>query len=841
MRNDIKQRGFTLVETLIGIIMMTIVIGGITFGINSGLKLYTRADAESEILGGMRWTLRGYNTEVSPLLANAISIDIRSRDTAYLNTIKSISADSNEYYLYLDPSANAMRFKTNSEDRILAGSEYLEELLFYIFKENNDYLLQLGLTTRHPEFRELKLHVNINQGLYNKPKKDGDSASDITEKNMYTGNVLHFWIPRNDGIEASLDIINNNTKKSLNYTSVDKDIVLLASYDLFVAGQRFSTGTSGDKSEIEWYISASSSDSAAKYAIVGSSGDITLDTEQKKENDYKFKVISGDSITNWGMFGVIRYKLIPAVEINGATYTGEEKWSPWIDLTMKKNNDGSAEGLTNDIFKRGDELTNNNSQTEQTFNTQTGILTNTWHDTNLQIKTRLASSTENGERYLTLTPDGNKAAQKWTSDLAIDLITTIKSKDLYLNRFRKNVPDFTTPTNYSIVVDAEIADADAYGLFLNGAINHKNNTGNVKNAENSGYLFHYGWYGGSPYQNRLKMRLISGMADNTQKTADHLSDISAEIGYDSEYYIALIQYHWTPSYLRNNLFAPTETKEFWHSRRRVIYTILEYYDAIKGMEAPRYIVRARYLKRPEEVLASLSLEERYRIKKLDPWYTGKLFFDSEPAWWGGYVGVAPVKINNTRVKYKIMNYTKYAEKDWETLKVFNTEDKTRYPLRWSDSGTAVLTAKSMDITADVDRLKLDSNSINIFETPNRARFLGINVWVANISSIKDIGMKLFEFNLAPGFSKEELKAIMPQNAKMYELSELIDSGWQSRYPWLSSGNYNMNNALFSGGSSNGEGNGSIYMQRGSGIMGLQHIPGNACGCPLCRRQEGKEY
>ena len=72
MKRYIKLRGFTLVEMLIGIVMMAIVIGGITFGINAGLKIYTRADAESEILSGMRWTLRGYNTEVSPLLANAV-------------------------------------------------------------------------------------------------------------------------------------------------------------------------------------------------------------------------------------------------------------------------------------------------------------------------------------------------------------------------------------------------------------------------------------------------------------------------------------------------------------------------------------------------------------------------------------------------------------------------------------------------------------------------------------------------------------------------------------------------------------------------------------------------
>ena len=838
MKRYIKLRGFTLVEMLIGIVMMAIVIGGITFGINAGLKIYTRADAESETLSGMRWTLRGYNTEVSPLLANAVSIDIRSRDAAYLNTIKDLSIDNNEYYLYMDPSANALRFKTSSEDAILAGSEYLEELLFYIFK-TDDYLLKMGITTRHPEFRDLKLHVDVNQGLYNKPKKDGDSASDITDKNMYTGNVIHFWVPSNDGIEASLDIVSDSTKRILNYVSVDKDIVLLASYDLSVSGHNFSTGTSGDKSVIEWYISASSSDSAPRYAISGSSGDITLDTEQKK-NDYKFKVTSGDSAVTWGMFGVIRYKLIPTVEADGVTYTGKEQWSPWVELTMKENIDGSAEGLTSDIFKRGDELENNNVQGEQTFNTTTGILTNTRHDEQTQIKTKLASSTENGEKYLTLTPQGGKAAQKWTSDLAIDLITTIKNKDLYFNRFGKNVPDFTTPTNYSVVVDAEIADADAYGLFLSGAVKYQNNPGNVKNAKNSGYLFHYGWYGDPTYQNRLKMRLISGMADNTNKPGDHLSDISAEIGYDSNYSLDK-HYHWTPSYLQNNSFTSSETKEFWHSRRRVIYTILEYYDNIEKATAPRYIVRARYLKRPDEILSSLSLEERYRVKKLDPWYTGRLFFDSEPAWWGGYMGMAPEKTDDDPpvVKYKIMNYTKYAEKYWETLKVFDTEEKTRYPLRCSESVTAILTARSMDIIADVDKFNL--NNIDIFKSRTRGRFLGINVWVNDIGNIKDIGMKLFEFNLAPGFSKAELKAIMPKGAKMYELSDLVGSDWQSNYPWLNSGNQNMNSALFSGASSNGDGNGSIYTKRGSGIMGLQHIPSDSCECPLCLRQAGKEY
>ena len=208
------------------------------------------------------------------------------------------------------------------------------------------------------------------------------------------------------------------------------------------------------------------------------------------------------------------------------------------------------------------------------------------------------------------------------------------------------------------------------------------------------------------------------------------------------------------------------------------------------------------------------------------------------------VGVYPVSYTHLPpvVKYKIMNYTKYAEKYWETLKVFDTEEKTRYPLRCSESVIAILTARPMDIIADVDKFKLYNKDIDIIFKPcTRERFLGINVWVNDIGNIKDIGMKLFEFNLAPGFSKAELKAIMPKGAKMYELSDLVGSDWQSNYPWLNSGNQNMNSALFSGASSNGDGNGSIYTKRGSGIMGLQHIPSDSCECPLCLRQAGKEY
>ena len=38
-----RRYAFTLVETIIGMLMMTIVMGGIITGLNMGLRLYSRA------------------------------------------------------------------------------------------------------------------------------------------------------------------------------------------------------------------------------------------------------------------------------------------------------------------------------------------------------------------------------------------------------------------------------------------------------------------------------------------------------------------------------------------------------------------------------------------------------------------------------------------------------------------------------------------------------------------------------------------------------------------------------------------------------------------------------
>ena len=67
MKNK-KLAAFTLVEALIGVIIMMIVIGGIALSIKMGIDMYGRAEAHSELINGMRFTLDSFNREISPML-----------------------------------------------------------------------------------------------------------------------------------------------------------------------------------------------------------------------------------------------------------------------------------------------------------------------------------------------------------------------------------------------------------------------------------------------------------------------------------------------------------------------------------------------------------------------------------------------------------------------------------------------------------------------------------------------------------------------------------------------------------------------------------------------------
>ncbi|MDD3319697.1 MAG: type II secretion system protein, partial [Synergistaceae bacterium] len=65
MKNSARS-GFTLVELLIGVVMMSVVIAGIAFTVSSGFDLYTTADSNAVVVSGVRFTADSFNRNVAP-------------------------------------------------------------------------------------------------------------------------------------------------------------------------------------------------------------------------------------------------------------------------------------------------------------------------------------------------------------------------------------------------------------------------------------------------------------------------------------------------------------------------------------------------------------------------------------------------------------------------------------------------------------------------------------------------------------------------------------------------------------------------------------------------------
>ena len=80
-------------------------------------------------------------------------------------------------------------------------------------------------------------------------------------------------------------------------------------------------------------------------------------------------------------------------------------------------------------------------------------------------------------------------------------------------------------------------------------------------------------------------------------------------------------------------------------------------------------------------------------------------------------------------------------------------------------------------------------------------------------------VKFYSVNYAPGFKKAELQAIMPENAKMYELSQTHEPATTGVDQTA------LNTALFS--------TLGHSVEEAIGVGEIQHII-KKCSCPLCK-------
>ena len=178
MKNSAKA-GFTLVELLIGVVMMSIVIAGIAFTVGSGFDLFTKVDSNAVVISGVRFTADSFKRTVAPMLNVTDQIELLSADAATIPLPVSLSEDI--HYVFL--SNDSVVHRDSKGDHVLEGSEYIDSLEFMIPVSSEDtqenYIFKMDIHGKNSDHPKAKLDLEVESALYNRPEKKGTPVSGI--------------------------------------------------------------------------------------------------------------------------------------------------------------------------------------------------------------------------------------------------------------------------------------------------------------------------------------------------------------------------------------------------------------------------------------------------------------------------------------------------------------------------------------------------------------------------------------------------------------------------------------------------------------------------------------
>ncbi|MCC8058777.1 hypothetical protein [Cloacibacillus sp.] len=873
MKNK-KLAAFTLVEALIGVIIMMIVIGGIALSIKMGIDMYGRAEAHSELINGMRFTLDSFNREISPMLDVTREVEILSTD---ISNIPSVSDDN--HYIYLENGS--LTHRSSSGDEILTGSEYIDRVAFSYptdTKETGEnYTLRMDLTAKHERYGNTEYNTTLEKAMYNLPSKRGDNGnilrfkySDAVDVNVI--NIKHYRKNNNTPENNVIDV--SNLIDISNSTDI-KGITIIVSYDLTIDGTV--NEPYEDVSLVEYFISSSQEASL----------DISNEEPSDEEDSSGFKGkhywqlldkseieiqtgleigTSGDLKTTYGSggkyqwsFGTIRSRVTPRIaDLSGNILAeGAPVWGPYTTI-IDRRDDGTP--LLHDNWSEAIRHAIMNGW-EQTKGFITGI-----SDVSYTI------DTDTGHNIIRFNANGNNNS------------TVFAEADLkYMKRERnlqreKCGAAYTNITNYSLIVDAQIKETSGYGILINGRILNPPDDG--KNIQDNGYVFQY-----DRARTTFPVRIFgNGRQGGGSGINDYYFGAQPEFnnflsGYDSLNSAS----EYVPRSLQNNAFRMHETRsDFFNKRQRVLYTILEYYypyienpdkigEYINDPDAkkkPHYIVRMRTLKTGEEVdeiLKKMSPEKQAQ----DPWHIGKEFYNSEPIWYGDFVGASPA-ISGDKYIFEVKNFSeKHNNTKIEFTRPVSGEidlRRNRNVFRLDDAksgkeASSVVRGYDLNIrehlykkwprTGTWDTNNYNKETLDKIYTSDGKRYIGIRIWN---SKNEEAGVTIYEINMAPGFCDSELKALLPKGARIYETKEAYSNGdWDKlseedkndKFSWKNGTDENLNGKVLEKSSfrltgtlaSDGEGNDKDTKEedRNIGIMDIRHTwPLDKCKCPLCK-------
>jgi len=835
MKSSAKT-GFTLVELLIGVVMMTIVIAGIAFTVSSGFDLFTKADSNAVVISGVRFTADSFKRTVAPMLNVTDEIELLSEGSA-------IPASLSEDIHYVFLSNGSVVHRDSKGDYVLEGSEYIDNVEFSIPAASEDtqenYIFKMTINGKNSDHPNAKLDLDVESALYNRPEKKGTEVSgDIR------GAILK--------IKASLyldrlDLYDNDTKIKINGLTMHKGTKIEAVYDLINQ-----TGTSQpmtDASIIEWFISGSVSaditvseasptdlNRNSYYWQLVSGGDPV--TGKVLDTTGTFHLDTGATETDWEV-GVIRCRVTPVVKSSGGSLvaSGVPRWSDYVVIKAVEAPSEEFEEIL-DVLDPDSQTPNG---TGDVFLTDVA----TQHNENV-------FDVNSGQILMTIdSPSKPGYGASFVMQLKHDKFDNDRIYGAWAagRESASDMPSYITVTNYSIVFDSKIKnEITGSALFLSTRSNNSNfgqiiNGTLDNNFRDVGYAVQY-----SPYHYPYGF-FVSKFSDGNEIVVKKNKNKPRPLGIYNETRNSRVEDYYHPGSINNDNF----TFGAWTYQYRVMYTVLEYYDANQGKEYPRYIFRVRFLKRTDNWDALNPGDPLSEIKKRDPWCIGPKFYASEPMWFGDFVGNPNTTRTTSTTTVKVKNYY-YTTSQTATLnRQINIAAKIFYALK-NASNSTVLRKRAMNARAS--ELNLDGSTIlgtgisdasggAVLSDPGRSRYVGVKGIIANKRDPED-SVIVYGLDFVPGFSINELRSIMPANGKLYSLEETIpaaellkiqDKDWYKSYKLMitSSGN-DINKKIFgTTGKSAGNGdNGSWYYQNAGsdgGIYDLQHIKNN-CKCPL---------
>ncbi|ANZ44184.1 PilW family protein [Cloacibacillus porcorum] len=683
MRTQKCRRAFTLVELIIGMVMMVIVMGGIITGLSMGLRLYGRAEANGKVTNGARFTAASFKHKIWPMMSRASIVEILP------NLPDTVVSDSEDCYVYLDESEQCVKYRIGDRDEPLAGSEFITSLDFSVPTASKDlaenFILKMRVEAQAPKVKSAHVTLDIDSALINRPAKRGSA----TKASAYGGPVLHFNIF--DFRELQLRNLSDDNKILQNEETVEKDSVIQLRYDIIVpSGNRDATKTlyyisSENKASLkksagywedgksafpdynneeirsnycwpllitsgdEYYLAGDQYKKASgkedEFLKIPTSGTFYVYTGKHlygNDSDFdgegKLKKEKITSAKKFGSFGYLRAWVVPAYsDADGGGFVrpkGYEQWSVRVRI-LQSNPDGQpwfrrftqhqVDRVPNNIF-----LDSNDSNFAAVgyINPETG---------EYRVKMEYHSGNNHIQIGGALLPEDIGDARRYEKKIFNESYTNI--------------------TNYSIIVDAEAGTTTAgLALLLNGYRN---------NDATSGYCLYY-----DPGANGYPIRLqnTTGNVNSYQRYGVQEIDSPIESVINNTTAIGSISggsggtfydNYYNPQYVNaalQNEFFKTKGKEsdeqtlqgtkgdftneckVMQPRRRYMVTILEYHTGDE--ENPRLLVRMRLLKNLGEAMAEYKMTEK-QLRAEDPFLCGPKFYYSEPAWYGNFVGQKP--------------------------------------------------------------------------------------------------------------------------------------------------------------------------------------------------------